>query len=191
MVFYAACPSCGETHYITFNIAADMQVITKIGHYPEPINPEFLALRENADIFDIDDQDDIVNAVAAHINGLYAGAFLYFRRIYERKVDSLLLNYPDALEKATRKKKNLSFKEKLSILEDNDVNLFPKQYDEVKGRIYHFISEGIHAWNNIKCKDYYDFVYDYIIDLIKFEKEAQNIMIKAKEINEVLAKEGK
>ena len=91
---------------------------------------------------------DLKNAYKAHNNGLHAGAFLYIRRILESLVFQVLddNNVPHS--------NNEKFKDLLKKAEDY-IELFPKDFADVRGIFYRFICEGVHEWTDEECSVQY------------------------------------
>lgn len=167
------CPKCGERHYAVF--VNDGSSYQSIGFYPG-----IFSRIESIDIYDkvLSDkqQSDLIMAIRSGRLGMYAGSFVYFRRLLESLVESILNN---------KECEKTGFNEKLRCAEEI-VSLFPEDFDDIKGSFYKFISEGIHKWTDEECSRQYplaEYAVTRILDHYKQKKENEN---RNKELRKVI-----
>ena len=176
-----SCVKCDEFHYGLFYGEKDP---VSIFFFPnaEMMNSEFGSFEK---FLSENQLSDLRNANKAHNNGLHAGAFLYMRRLLESLVFQVLDEF---CEPYTKKE---SFKDLLNKAETH-IELFPKDFSDIRGSFYRFISEGVHGWTDEECSEQYPLAEYAIVRVLthykqKRDNEEQNAKLQ-KAIGEKLNK---
>lgn len=173
-LYAGRCVKCKESHYALF--------------YGEPQSTSVFFLpdatmllseySEYENLLSTQQLNDLKSADQAYKAGLFAGAFLYIRRVLESLVFQILDENKKVYNRTDK------FKDLVKDAE-SFVPLFPDDLTDLKGPFYKFISEGVHVWTDQQCSVQYplaDYAIRRILDHYKSKKENEkknNLLRKA------------
>ncbi len=153
--------------------------ITKVSSYPSlEIIPEYICdfdkklnNKNEKTLF----VDNYKKAIQSAKKGLYAGAFLYIRRIFEKMINYIAETKLDEEKKSNYKNKKTKMEDKLKLIK----NYIP-HYEEISYKnFYSILSKGIHTLPDETCKEIYIIVKETIemttYQIYKEDKENKRI----------------
>lgn len=172
IVLRGICPNCEERHYAVFVLTDDGY--ESIGFYPE-IFSAFDFDSKYSSVLTSEQLSDLGMASKANSLGMGIASFVYLRRVLESLVNKVLDD-----NQVSCKHLN-SFKDKLKEAE-KFVPLFPERFGDVKGRLYNFISEGVHSWSEEECLRLYSLAEYVVISVLDYYKKQKEESEKTEEL---------
>lgn len=172
IVLRGICPNCEERHYAVFVLTDGGY--ESVGFYPE-IFSAFDLDSKYSSVLTPEQLSNLGMAFKANSLGLGIASFVYLRRVLESLVKKVLDD-----NQASCKHLN-SFKDKLKEAEKY-VSLFPDRFGAVKGRLYNFISEGVHSWSEEECLELYSLAEYVVISVLDYYKKQKEETEKTEEL---------
>jgi len=173
--------SCARDPYhkirIVLNAESWGKSIEKYGHFPSLDT----AINDNLSKYDRylpDDCKDLQFAVRLNNQGVFIGAFVYLRRVFERRIvqefedNKVSFSIDDNVFY-----KQYKMEQKISLLKEH----LPKFVIDNKKTLYPLLSKGVHEWNEDECEKHYPMVYQSIILIL--DKVVAAVEQKEKEGN--------
>lgn len=150
--------------------------IVKFGQYPSHADLQSKDLKKHKGVVDQIDISEINRAMGLASVGVSIGAFVYFRRVFERFV---LKSFERAqLELTPEEFASKRMAQKIEVLENN----LPKFIYENR-EIYSILSKGIHELSEQQCAALYDLMHESIFMILDEEKERVTKEERAKKIS--------
>lgn len=183
--YYFKCTNNTDYHnyYMSVAVLIDKEkvVVIKIGQFPENSSlGHFSAEDYKKELRKINDSYvDYKNSEKSFRHGLYAGAYDYLRRVFEK-----IINY--YLEKNNIKlEKSWGAKEKIATVR----SCFDKRIQNFLYPLYSALSIGVHSMPEEECKENYNelkAIIDIQLQFIKSEEELDSQIKNSRNILETL-----
>jgi len=164
------CPNVLDgSHNIVFVLKVIDNCLIKIGQYPNNLhllNNEISHIRN----YKRSIHDELIKALDLKTQEKFVGAYIYLRRILEKYIVNEVFE--------TKVKNEINVDEV-----KNDKNTFEKKVKYVaellpayltnNHNIYNFLSKGVHSLEEKECAEYFDLVYNSILNIINGKIELE------------------
>lgn len=146
------------------NRALVVGAVSKIGQTPSHADIANGGLENFAKVLGRDDRVELIrsNGLAAH--GVYIGAFVYLRRVFERLLDRARYRAGDGIDQEKYEKARVA--EKVEILKD-----YVPSFMAQNTKVYGVLSKGIHELTEEDCGNYYELMKQSCLLLLEQEKD--------------------
>ena len=139
-------------------------LIEKIGQTPSHADISIGELGRFNDVLKGKDRPEFVRAIGLAANGVYIGAFVYLRRVFERLVERAKDRAGDTID--SRAFENSRMSDKIAMLDAQLPEFMLKNK-----RVYGVLSKGIHTLDEEKCGKLYDLMKQSCLLMLEQEKE--------------------
>ena len=183
--YYFSCTNNKDFHNYYMKLAIlfskEKVIVTKIGQFPENSSlGDFVSETYKKELRRIDDSYiDYKNSEKSYKCGLYAGAYDYLRRVYEKMINYYLRKNQITVEKSW------GAKEKIKAIK----HCFDKGIREYLYPFYNALSVGVHTMPEDECKENYNelkAIIDIQLQFIKSVDELDSQIAKSKNVLEKL-----
>lgn len=160
-----------------FEYLQNCLIIQKVGQYPSLADLQMYNIEKYRKILGNNSYRDFTRALGLWADGIGAGAFLYLRRILERLVEE---KHQELIKESDWDEDNYiksRFDNRIKILDECGIVIFPKELNDIKTRLYGVLSKGVHESTDDECNELFPYV-EFSIERILDEQ------IKQKELEE-------
>jgi hypothetical protein len=155
--------NCARDRYhkirIVINAESWEKSIEKYGHYPSMDTAIYDRLSPYNNYLP-DDCKDLQLALKLNNQGVYIGAFVYLRRVFERRIIQEYENNKSTFPIDDKKfYKQYKMEQKIELLK----NYLPNFVVDNKKTLYPLLSKGVHEWTENECEIHFPMVFQSII----------------------------
>lgn len=147
-------------------------VLEKVGQEPSMADIQMFDIEKYRKVLSDDSFSDFSMALGLYASGVGCGSLLYLRRIYETLIKDAQDNCSKLPEWNAEEYSKKRFNEKIEYLEALGVKIIPDDLSDVKGKIYGWLSKGVHELSEQDSKELFPYL-KYAIELVLDEKLAQ------------------
>lgn len=183
--YYFSCTNNSNAHHYSMKLVVlfdnDKVTVIKVGQFPENSSlGHFTSEDYKKELRKINDSYvDYKNSEKSYRHGLYAGAYDYLRRVYEKMIEYYLKHEKINIQKTW------NAKDKINAIK----HCFNKKIQEFLYPCYSALSIGVHSMPEEECKENYSelkAIIDIQLQFIKSEEELDSQINKSKSALEKL-----
>lgn len=175
-----------------FEYLSDCVVIQKVGQYPSIADMQFFDVAKYRKILGKNRYSDFTKAIGLYADGIGCGAFLYLRRILEGLIEEKHLECKES-ESANWNEdeyQRLKVNEKIDLLENRGLVIFPAELNQVKDKLYGVLSKGVHENTDDACAELFPWVKYAIEEVLDEQLKTKERKEKIKELQNKLGQVG-